>query len=131
MAKSKSEWKNLVEGQQILTGENSQLRLALVETTDKSITGVVTIRKWAKYCTAVDKMAGLTKDSVPFRPTQDGISFPASVLPAIIADLQKIYQEAIRQGVAEFVPTPTPAPAPPVEEKTSKALPAKSRKKIV
>ena len=53
-------WENIACGTEIPTGENSQVRSALVSTVDRKITGVITIRKWARYCTAMDRKIGLS-----------------------------------------------------------------------
>lgn len=113
----KAEWRNVFEGREISTGDNSEVRTALVETTDLNVTGVVTIRKWAKYTTTDDKERGLSKDDVPFRPTRDGLSFPASVIPEIIQDLQKIHDLALEKGVVNFVPAAYRQEAPVAEKK--------------
>ena len=127
----KVEWRSVIEGRELNTGDNSQIRTAMVETTDLTITGVVTLRKWAKYCTSVEKQSGLTKENVPYRPTKDGISFPASAIPAIIEDLQRIYKEAEKRGVADYTPISQkpaqPAP-PPAEEEKPHAVKAKPKR---
>ena len=99
------EWINVVSGSEIKTGVNSQIRTAMVESVGNKIMSILVIRKWAKYCTVADKMAGFNKDDVPFRPTKDGVSFSASFIPQVIADLQKIYDCAIENGMAKYDPS--------------------------
>lgn len=99
---AKMEWINRAEGNKIATGDKSQLRIAIVETADGKITGVCAIRKWAKYATAQDKNAGLTKESVPFRPTTDSVSFPISIVPEVINELQALLNCAVEEGIIHF-----------------------------
>lgn len=128
--REKAKWVNVKSGKEVNTGENSQIRTTLLETEDKAITGVVHLHKWAKYCTAMDKQQGLTKENVPFRPaggsSGNGISFPASVIPHLIADLKEMYDFAVANGMVEFDPTVEPEPV--AEKPKAKAKP---RKKVV
>lgn len=111
MAKEKALWNQLVENEGISTGENSQIRVNLSQTTDDEGNDIVSVgmHKWAKYITATDKMGGITsKESVPFRPTggasKQTLAFPPSAIPAIIADLQKVYDHAVKAGIIDTVP---------------------------
>jgi len=126
--REKAKWVNAKSGKEITTGENSQIRSSLLETEDKSVTGVVHLHKWAKYCTATDKQQGLTKENVPFRPaggsSGNGISFPASIIPSLIDDLQGIYDFAVANGMVDFDPS--------VAQETAKVAPKpKTRKKVI
>ena len=128
--REKAKWVTAMNGKELPTGENSQIRASLIETEDKKTVGVVHLHKWAKYLTASDKQQGLTKDTVPFRPAgatkeggSNGISFPASVIPAMIADLKAMYDFAVSNGMVEFDPTT-------IEPKV-KAKPVKTRKTVV
>jgi hypothetical protein len=117
---AKNEWINRVESKNLNSGENSQVRMSLGETIDGSVQGVVQIRKWAKYCTAIDKAAGNTKDSVPFRPTNDGLGFPVALVPEIISELQAIYDYAIANKMVQYIPpkNETEKPANPPKKPT-------------
>ena len=42
-------WEKQIEGKGIYTGENSQIRTMIIEREDREISGVLTIRKWARY----------------------------------------------------------------------------------
>lgn len=83
-------WVNVVEGDNVATGDNSQIRTGVIERSDKVVTGVVMIRKWSKYVKKDEKVLGVTLDDVEFRPTKDGLSLPIAKLSELIAELQKI-----------------------------------------
>jgi hypothetical protein len=108
---ARSDWKKIIVTKGILTGDNSKLHTVLLETADHSVTGCVSIQKWAKYLTAVDKMNGLTKANVPFRPpafnNAQKISFPAAVIPELLIELKSIYEHAVANKMIKFIPPAT------------------------
>jgi hypothetical protein len=100
-------WITRFTGTEIKTGRNSQIRTILNEAINSSFGGVVTFRKWARYCTVNDKMKGFTKEEIPFRPTKDGLSFSSGMIPQIITELQKIYDYALENDMIKYDPSIT------------------------
>jgi len=119
---AKSEWINRLQAKNLNSGDNSQVRMSLAETVDGSITGVVQIRKWAKYVNAQDRNAGQTKDSVPFRPTLDGLGFPVSLVPEIIKELQAIMDFAVENCMVQYTPPSTISDKKTAAKNTLKAV---------
>ena len=90
MEKESYEWIELVGGERVFTDENSQIRTAIIERSDKQVSGVLTIRKWARYVKKEEKEMGVTLAETGFRPTRDGLALPLSSLTELIQELQKL-----------------------------------------
>ena len=90
MEKESYEWIEFVGGEKVFTGENSQIRTAIIERSDKQVGGVLTIRKWARYVKKEEKEMGVTLAETGFRPTRDGLALPLSSLTELIQELQKL-----------------------------------------
>ena len=94
-------WEKQAEGKEIFTGENSQIRTMIIERDDREISGVLTIRKWARYVKKDERELGLTLDEAEFRPTKDGLSLPLSSVTELIEELQKLEKWAKAEGYIE------------------------------
>ncbi len=90
MERESYEWIELVGGEKVFTGENSQIRTAIIERSDKQVGGVLTIRKRARYVKKEEKEMGVTLAETGFRPTRDGLALPLSSLTELIQELQKL-----------------------------------------
>ena len=101
MEKESYEWIELVGGERVFTDENSQIRTAIIERSDKQVSGVLTIRKWARYVKKEEKEMGVTLAETGFRPTRDGLSLPLSSLTELIQELQKLEVWARTEGYIE------------------------------
>lgn len=101
MEKESYEWIELVGGERVFTDENSQIRTAIIERSDKQVSGVLTIRKWARYVKKEEKEMGVTLAETGFRPTRDGLALPLSSLTELIQELQKLEVWARTEGYIE------------------------------
>lgn len=90
MEKESYEWIELVGGEKVFTGENSQIRTTIIERSDKELGRVLSIRKWARYVKREEKEMGVTLAETGFRPTRDGLALPLSSLTELIQELQKL-----------------------------------------
>lgn len=106
MAKETFDWNNMYEGKEVKTGDNSEVRTSVIERSDGEISGIVTIRKWAKYIKKDERMHGLLLDDMEFRPTKDGLSIPISALPALIKELEEMKDWAEKERLIIIEDTP-------------------------
>ena len=98
MEKESYEWIELVGGEKVFTGENSQIRTAIIERSDKQVGGVLSIRKWARFVKREEKEMGVTLEESGFRPTRDGLALPLESVPMLVKELQRLEEWAKTEG---------------------------------
>ena len=86
----KAEWKSVAIGKDITLSDNAIVKVSIAERVDKKVTGILSIRKWAKYVTKDEKAMGIPLEAVEFRPTNDGISIPVEKLEELLKELKAI-----------------------------------------
>lgn len=99
MASKSNEWRILFESKKVVAPGTTYLNVSIGETVDGERVGEVNLRKWAKYVKKDEKALGMKKDDMIYRPSTQGVTFPYTAIPFLIAELQAAYDFALKNGI--------------------------------
>lgn len=85
----KPEWETIVPARQVQRSDSTQVGVSVTQLAGGH-NPMVSMREFKQYATKAERAEGLTKDDMPYRPGDNGITFPVERLDDMITVLLAI-----------------------------------------